>query len=240
MIEWIFILLLVICLYAVLSYYQLKREFEIRLQSELDLYTMKWRQDEERMVREDAIKRSESVIRGKITEHLMPFLPGFPYNPRDARFVGTPIDFIVFDGLSEDKLRKIIFVEVKTGKTGSLSGRERQVRDCVQNKEVVYKLLHNADTESGLFSYEERSEVSLPRSEKSLTIADTEGVKIAENKITTGAHTVVPVMKSSRRRITRCNECPNFKKITEEYGRCRLHSKYYYLNELSCKEMSGY
>ena len=26
-----------------------------------------------------------------MTEHLVPFFPGFKYNPKDVRFVGTPI-----------------------------------------------------------------------------------------------------------------------------------------------------
>jgi len=54
---------------------------------------------------------------GKITEHFIPYLPMFKYNPKDARFIGSPIDFIVFDGLSEGEIRKIVLVEVKAGKS---------------------------------------------------------------------------------------------------------------------------
>ncbi|MCO5382387.1 MAG: hypothetical protein NHB15_10135 [Methanosarcina barkeri] len=34
------------------------------------------------------------------------------------------MDFIIFDGLSEGEMNKVIFVEVKSGKTGFLSPRE--------------------------------------------------------------------------------------------------------------------
>jgi predicted Holliday junction resolvase-like endonuclease len=79
---------------------------------------------------------------GQVTEHLIPYFPDFKYNPKDARFIGTPVDFVVFNGLSEGNVKKIVFVEVKTGKTGNLTTRERQVRDVVERKEVYWEKLH--------------------------------------------------------------------------------------------------
>ncbi|HXL10861.1 MAG TPA: Holliday junction resolvase-like protein, partial [Gemmatimonadales bacterium] len=55
--------------------------------------------------------------------------------PKDARFLGTPVDLVVFDGLDEGQLRRVVFIEVKTGE-GALSVRERQVRDAVQARQV--------------------------------------------------------------------------------------------------------
>jgi len=100
-----------------------------------------WRTREEETIRSDAVRRSESVTRGKITEHLVPFFPGFPYNPRDARFLGSPVDLIVFDGLSEGEIREIVFAEIKTSRKPSLSRREREVRECVKERRVSYTLL---------------------------------------------------------------------------------------------------
>src|SRR3989442_11792730 len=79
--------------------------------------------EEEQRIREDAIKKSEAVIRGKVTEHLMPYLPEFKYNPKDVRFIGTPVDLLVFDGLSEGEVKQIVFIEVKTGRESSTSPR---------------------------------------------------------------------------------------------------------------------
>ena len=89
-----------------------------------------WRAESELAIRQDAARRSHGVTVGKMTEHLVPFLPGFNFDPRDARYLGTPVDFLVFDGLSEGEVRSVTFVEVKTGRSG-LSQRERQVRDAV-------------------------------------------------------------------------------------------------------------
>ena len=117
-------------------------ELETRANEQAKIMFEKWKQEEEKKIREDAVKRSEAVIKGKVTEHLTPFLPDFRYNPKDARFIGSPVDFVVFDGLSEGQLKKIVFVEVKTGKTATLSDRERTVRDCIENRNVAFEIIH--------------------------------------------------------------------------------------------------
>jgi len=66
-----------------------------------------------REAREDAVARSTAVTRGQAFEHLAPFMDDFGYNPRDARFLGSPIDLVVFDGLGETDVREIVFVEVQ-------------------------------------------------------------------------------------------------------------------------------
>jgi predicted Holliday junction resolvase-like endonuclease len=61
----------------------------------------------------------------------------FPFNPRDARFIGTPIDLLVFDGLEADSVRQIIFMEVKSAGS-TLTTRERSVRDSVREGRVIW------------------------------------------------------------------------------------------------------
>lgn len=92
----------------------------------------------EARIRDDALSRSHSVVAGKATEHLAPLLPGFEFDPRDARFLGSPIDFIVFDGLSEGEIHEIVFVEIKTGPMAALTSRERRVRDAVDARRVRF------------------------------------------------------------------------------------------------------
>lgn len=95
-----------------------------------------WKVETETYIRSDAIGRSHSVIVGKVTEHLIPYLPQFRFNPKDARFMGSPLDLIVFDGLDEGELRDIYFVEVKTGTSASLTPRQRQIRDAILSGRV--------------------------------------------------------------------------------------------------------
>lgn len=108
------------------------REAEVQLEE--------WKRLTEDELRQDAIKRSQSVIVGKVTEHLTPYLPDFDWNPKDARFIGTPVDFLVFDGLDDGALSEVVFVEVKTG--GSvLTQREQQVRDAIVAGRVSWREL---------------------------------------------------------------------------------------------------
>ena len=96
-----------------------------------------WRLRYTRLIRSDAVKRSQAVSAGKAFEQLAPFFPAFEFDPKDARFLGSPVDLIVFDGLSEGRVRRVVFVEVKTGQS-HLSDRERQVRDVVAARSVEW------------------------------------------------------------------------------------------------------
>ena len=64
-------------------------------------------------------------------------MPDFPCNPADARFIGKPVDFIAFSGLSEDKVSEVLLIEVKTGHS-ELSAREKEIRRAVKEGRVRY------------------------------------------------------------------------------------------------------
>lgn len=82
--------------------------------------------------RADAVKKSRAVLGGLAGEQVAPFLPGFPCNPADARFVGKPVDFVAFSGAADGgEIKEILLIEVKSGET-SLSKREREIKACVQ------------------------------------------------------------------------------------------------------------
>jgi len=101
------------------------------------LYFLVWKLRYSAAIREDAVQRSLAVTAGKVHEQLVPYLPEFGFNPKDARFLGSPVDLIVFDGLAAGDVRRIVFLEVKTG-GASLTARERQVRDIVQAREIEW------------------------------------------------------------------------------------------------------
>src|ERR1700694_630246 len=65
------------------------------------LYFLVWRARYTAAIREDAVQRSLAVTTGKVHEQLIPYLPDFGYNPKDARFLGSPVDLVVFDGLAQ-------------------------------------------------------------------------------------------------------------------------------------------
>ena len=89
---------------------------------------------------QETLRRSSATIKGQIGERFAPLVPDFGYEPADARFLGSPVDYIVFDGLSKEQIKGIAFVEVKTG-AGKLTPYQRQVREAIEAGRVTWRLL---------------------------------------------------------------------------------------------------
>lgn len=87
--------------------------------------------DREEAAREDARKRSRSTLSGRFLEQLAPHFPDFPYDPTDLRFLGTPVDYVVFDGMGEGTVDEVVFLEVKSGGS-QLSSVQRRLREAVE------------------------------------------------------------------------------------------------------------
>ncbi|MEM3641478.1 MAG: Holliday junction resolvase-like protein [Candidatus Bathyarchaeia archaeon] len=104
---------------------ELKSEFERRLEEE----------------REDARKRSRAVSKGMMLENICPYLPNFKHHPRDARFIGDPIDFVIFDGLfSKGRISEVVVAEVKSG-NATLNDVEKSIKRAIEKGRVDFELL---------------------------------------------------------------------------------------------------
>ena len=79
-------------------------------------------------------KKSSEVRTGQIAEQLVPFLDKFKYNPKNAHFIGMPIDYIVFN---DDE---VVFVEVKTGKS-ILSNKQKNIKSLVDSSKVRFETI---------------------------------------------------------------------------------------------------
>lgn len=60
---------------------------------------------------------SRGTLLGNAAQHLAPHMPDMAdrFLPNEWRFVGSPIDFIVFEGCSTGDITGIVLVEVKSG-----------------------------------------------------------------------------------------------------------------------------
>ncbi len=124
---------------------RIRQEAHELAQKEAVLLLDQWKTTNEASIRKDAILRSRSVSLGKITEHLVPFHSSFPFNPKDARFIGSPIDIIVFDGLAEKKDKIALYIiEIKTGNS-RLSGIQYKIKEAVLNGDVHWLEINPAD-----------------------------------------------------------------------------------------------
>ena len=79
-------------------------------------------------------KISLSTKYGQISEEFFPLEQSYPYNSKDFKFLGNPIDGIQFN---EDK---IILIEFKTN-SSKLSTKQRHIRNLINNKQVEFELI---------------------------------------------------------------------------------------------------
>lgn len=98
-----------------------------------------WEDQKMPKIKEKALKSQRKTLRGLFSEQLAPFLPDFPFHPSECRFIGKPVDFLVFKGLDRGEPEEVIFVEVKSGRAG-LTAVERKLRDTVEGKNVSWSL----------------------------------------------------------------------------------------------------
>ena len=131
----------VIILAVLLSNYIIRLSFEKRFQEWQEEETLKWQSDMEQ-ARKTAVTQSRAVLGGKFTEQMVPFFPDFRYDPTEVRFIGSPIDMIVFPGLAAGDPQEIVILEVKTGKSAQLTPAQKKIRELIENGMVRWDEIH--------------------------------------------------------------------------------------------------
>ena len=78
-----------------------------------------------------SVNTSRAVLKGKMAEQLAPLLPEFQYLPSDAKFLGDPVDYVVFDGYSDFRdgdgraeYIDVIFIDIKSGGARLTKGQQ--------------------------------------------------------------------------------------------------------------------
>jgi len=104
---------------------------------------------ERKSIRKQAITQSRAVLGGRFTEQMAPYLPEFKYDPTEARFIGSPVDMLVFPGLSQGEPREIIIMEIKNGPCAQLTPVERKIQKLVEDGMVRWELLERSRDEAG-------------------------------------------------------------------------------------------
>ena len=100
-----------------------------------------------KQARRDSTDQSRAVLKGKMAEQIAPLLPGFNYWPADARFLGDPIDYVVFNGYSGVKDNgtdgddlEVVILDIKKGRAGLTRG-QRQIARAVEEGRVRFEIV---------------------------------------------------------------------------------------------------
>ena len=115
----------------------------VKMQAKYDVNLQQQIED----ARKESNQQQRSTIKGKIGEQMAPMLPEFTekYEPADARFIGTPIDYVIFKNMHTwnggEKLPvEIILMDVKTGKSNT-TPIQNAVKDAIQKQRVSFDIL---------------------------------------------------------------------------------------------------
>ena len=133
--------------FAILVYFIMRVRLRHRISMVEAEFRASWA-EQESSVRKDAAERSRYVLKGKIAEHMVPLLSDvFPFDPSDARFIGAPIDYLIFDGytaVKDDKSEEpitVILADIKTG-NATLNKTERKIKEAVEAGRVRWETIH--------------------------------------------------------------------------------------------------
>jgi len=136
----ILLAILALIMSVALTYYLSKFRFEARFKEWRESERLAWK-EARALARREAISQSRAVLGGRFVEQLVPYLPEFKYDPTEARFIGSPIDLIVFPGLASGDPQEIVIIEVKTGKAAQLTPQERKIRQLIEDGMVRWELI---------------------------------------------------------------------------------------------------
>jgi len=124
------IVLLCVVLFFCLFFLLLGRSMGLRQGRKLE--AAEWEGHKLEGIVKARLKQSRAVLGGLVSEQIAPLLPDFPFDPGDCRFIGKPVDFIVFKGMNEQDISEVIFLEVKSGASKNLNQQEKRLRDAIQ------------------------------------------------------------------------------------------------------------
>ena len=127
-------------LVIVLGFFIIRLIFEKRFRDWRDAELERWQAEIER-TRRSAVMQSRAVLGGKFTEQMVPYFPDFRYDPTEVRFIGSPIDMIVFPGLARGEPEEIVILEVKTGKS-QLTPQQKKIRQLIEDGMVRWDEVH--------------------------------------------------------------------------------------------------
>ena len=125
---------------------QRKAELDRLFEEKYKVLLEQWKIQSEKIFREDALARSRDVLKGALAEQLAPIFKVFGYNPSDARFIGDPVDYVIFDGYTKVKERiedtpiTIVLADVKTGQA-SLTYEQRRIKQGIEKGLIKFKTI---------------------------------------------------------------------------------------------------
>ncbi|MFC3903488.1 Predicted secreted endonuclease [Acinetobacter marinus] len=102
------------------------------------------------LARKRSVNTSRAVLKGKMAEQFAPHLPEFDYLPSDAKFLGDPVDYVVFsgysdfrEGLCDAEEIEVVLIDIKSG-TARLTKGQQAIAQAIDDGRVRFETIHIA------------------------------------------------------------------------------------------------
>jgi len=101
-------------------------------------------EEKEAKIRAAAAERGRKRVGTMIQKLLVPEISQFKFNPYDIKLVTHPIDFVVFDGMNKDDLKRIFLLSKRT-RSPELNSLRRQIEKAVTDKKFDWQVARYVD-----------------------------------------------------------------------------------------------
>ena len=135
----------VILTYALLSNL---RNGKIQAEYEVQISELKRKHQKElRLVQSRSVNSSRAILKGRMAEQFAPIFPEFEYLPSDAKFLGDPVDYIVFNGYNAfrdgdgraDEI-DVVLIDIKSGNARLTKGQQA-IADAIRKGRIRFETI---------------------------------------------------------------------------------------------------
>ncbi|ENV48715.1 hypothetical protein P255_00227 [Acinetobacter brisouii CIP 110357] len=135
----------VILTYALLSNL---RNGKIQAEYEVQISELKRKHQKElRLAQSRSVNSSRAILKGRMAEQFAPIFPEFEYLPSDAKFLGDPVDYIVFNGYNAfrdgdgraDEI-EVVLIDIKSGNARLTKGQQA-IADAIRKGRIRFETI---------------------------------------------------------------------------------------------------
>ncbi|MHA3080456.1 Holliday junction resolvase-like protein [Acinetobacter sp. ANC 3791] len=135
----------VILTYALLSNL---RNGKIQAEYEVQISELKRKyQKELRLAQSRSVNSSRAILKGRMAEQFAPIFPEFEYLPSDAKFLGDPVDYVVFNGYNAfrdgdgraDEI-EVVLIDIKSGNARLTKGQQA-IADAIKKGRIRFETI---------------------------------------------------------------------------------------------------
>ena len=138
------------CIGVIITTLILSNTRNVRIRAEYEQYISELELEHQQALaqaQKRSVNTSRAVLKGKMAEQLAPIMPEFRYLPSDAKFLGDPVDYVVFDGYTDFRDGEgraedieVILMDIKSGGARLTKGQQA-IAQAVQEGRVRFETL---------------------------------------------------------------------------------------------------